>query len=592
MIRFTGLFAGLTCLLLATPASAALYRVGIGSGCTHATIQAAINAAEASAEADEVRITQTQTYVQQEILIDEAQGVLVLAGGFDTCQSNQPTPGARSVLNGNGTRSVLHISRTLTVRLQDLDIRGGGSSPGAGGGGIFVIGSNGAVLALSNTLVRNNQGTIGGGIMVMNAIAQGPASSMQLLLFGNSAVLGNSATIGGGIQCADATVAMFDQAHVSQNSASNSGGGIHARDCRLEIRSTGINGAVLLANNAGVYGGGLYITGGRSTGDVFTTDPFVPARITTNTAVRGGGVAVANDARVHLYNVNIEQNTASSDAGGVFVQGGGDTLGDSLFVMDNLANGGPSGAVACADAEACNLLRGNRALDVGDGERGPGAAVVVDASIARSAHAVFRGTRIESNVGTSLTRHTSNFGQVLLNGALVVRNDVSGVLFDAPGTANSLVLESSTIASNLFGMGRGVIKGSGGCDPNDDARGTQVWRSIVWQPGHPLLEAPSPWVPGCFRFLIGNDFAGLPASSERVAVDPVFNDINSADFRLSLGSTAVDFAPAEAATRTRDGGPRAFDAGFEANLFGIQDLGAYETFFDEIYADGFEDGDA
>lgn len=584
MLRTASLLAGMTGLLLSLPAAAALYRVGSGAGCTHATIQAAVNAAVASVEADEIRISQSQAYTQQQILIDQAQGVLLLAGGFPTCQSNAPAPGARTVLNGNGSQPVLRILDSANVFLFDLDVQGGRANPS--GGGIFAAGTGGDVLSLSNTLVRSNQAFMGGGISIINTSAQSEPIAMQLLMFGNSAVSSNGADIGGGIQCTGATVMLFDNSHVSLNSTSGNGGGIHAQDCLLQIRSSGVNGAVLWGNTAGGNGGGLYLSGSDGLVDMYTIDPFFPARITTNTAVRGGGVAVTDGAQMVMYNANIENNTASAGGGGVLVIGG--TQGDSRFHMQNLSAGGPAAAVNCADPEACNLVRGNRAIDDDDGERAPGAAVIVDAPVAYSAHATFAGTRIESNTGTSIARHTGNFGQIQLNGALLVRNDASGVMLDAPGTANSLVLTASTIASNLFGQGRGVIKGVGGCDPNDDERGSNVLRSIIWQPSHPLIEASSSLVSGCFRYLIGNDFSGLPASSERLLSDPLFTDINSANFRLALASPAIDFATPAPLNSTRDGGPRVFDYDGTINEHGPQDLGAYEIFVDRIFDDNFD----
>src|SRR5688572_30551883 len=43
---------------LASPASAAVYRVGTGSGCTHSSIQAAVDAAGNTTQADTIRITE------------------------------------------------------------------------------------------------------------------------------------------------------------------------------------------------------------------------------------------------------------------------------------------------------------------------------------------------------------------------------------------------------------------------------------------------------------------------------------------------------------------------------------------------------
>ena len=41
---------------------AAIFTVGTGAGCTHGTIQSALNAAAASAGADTVRLTRSLTY--------------------------------------------------------------------------------------------------------------------------------------------------------------------------------------------------------------------------------------------------------------------------------------------------------------------------------------------------------------------------------------------------------------------------------------------------------------------------------------------------------------------------------------------------
>lgn len=81
---------------------------------------------------------------------------------------------------------------------------------------------------------------------------------------------------------------------------------------------------------------------------------------------------------------------------------------------------------------------------------------------------------------------------------------------------------------------------------------------------------------------------GLPASSERLLSDPLFTDINSANFRLALASPAIDFATPAPLNSTRDGGPRVFDYDGTINEHGPQDLGAYEIFVDRIFDDNFD----
>ena len=571
-------------LLFALPGSAAVYRVGSGAGCTHASIQAAIGAAAVSAADDEIRLSATLAYSQQALLVDSVQGTLTIAGGYASCVDAAPVADAHTVIDGNGNSPVLRINATRTVALHQLDINGGGTTDR--GGGIYATGSDSAVLVLSNTLVRGNQAYAGGGIAVLNSNANGDPADMQLLLFGGSSVTSNSAVAGGGLQCIGATVHLFDNAHVSLNTATDYGGGIYALDCRVEIGSRGIGGAVLWANSAGGDGGGLYLYGSRSDADFYTIDALVPARIVGNSASRGGAIAIAREARMRVFDARIEDNAASAQAGAVFVSSEAGATGDTRFSMQGSSDGALAAAVRCADPESCNRVSGNQALD--GGVRRPGAAIVVAAGAAHTAHAMFHGTRFDGNIGESLARHAGAHGQIAFNGALLVDNDASAALLDAPGASNSLALVATTVAHNAIGGGHGVIAGAGYCDPNDDVRGTYVHLGIVWQPGHVLIASPDAPQPFCFQYLLGNDFGALPPAAERIVSDPQFRDAPAGDYHLSLGSIALDFAPATAQTATRDGGPRVFDFPNLQDRFGPQDLGAYELSPDPIYADGFE----
>ena len=72
----------LLCMAPLRDASAAPLRVGTGTGCTHATLAAAVAAADSSSGLDTILLTRSITYTQQAIVINSS---VTLSGGFATC---------------------------------------------------------------------------------------------------------------------------------------------------------------------------------------------------------------------------------------------------------------------------------------------------------------------------------------------------------------------------------------------------------------------------------------------------------------------------------------------------------------------------
>ena len=93
--RVSLVFIALVALLLGTwtPNAATDFRVGTGSGCTHATIQAAIDAAAATPETDFIRVTRSLDYSDQALEIEDQS--LVLEGGYATAPPTAQTRRAR-----------------------------------------------------------------------------------------------------------------------------------------------------------------------------------------------------------------------------------------------------------------------------------------------------------------------------------------------------------------------------------------------------------------------------------------------------------------------------------------------------------------
>ena len=116
-------------LFTAAHAQAAIYAVGTEPGCTHTTIQAAVNAAEANPGEDFIRIPHSRVWTEQAVVIDTDQ-VLWLEGFWADC--NNIDSSQHTVLDGAGgsASSVLRISTgtNAIVRMSWLTLRGGDPS--------------------------------------------------------------------------------------------------------------------------------------------------------------------------------------------------------------------------------------------------------------------------------------------------------------------------------------------------------------------------------------------------------------------------------------------------------------------------------
>lgn len=578
----------------ATPVVAATYTVGSGAGCTHATIQAAIDAADAagSTGADEIRLS-GGPYTAQALTmhIAAAHGAVSLVGGFATCTSAAPTAGARTVIGGrsSGSEPALRISDTADATLRNLEIRDAASA-----GGLVVetgvSGSAASLVDLIDTQVVHNTAVAGGGVLLANYNPASLPDRLRLRLLGSSVVAYNVGLVrGGGIACDNASLELRESASIHWNSAGSSGfagsldgGGIHARDCRVDVSSGGTPGNGVLYLNSAAFagrGGGLYLTGTRGEAVFHPTEPEVDVFVSGNRALDGGGIAVADGANVRLFATSLIDNVADRAGAAVWLGPGGGTGVDTRLLMQSSIDGAPEGTPACASPAYCAMVTGNRAVDT-SGNATPGAVLTIANDGAGSAHAAFRGVRMQQNDGYSLMAQGTGASQVVLDGSLIADNTIRGSFgaFTVAGGDGAFVLSASTVAGNTFTQAVSPVFGTPiTCDVADDEVGVHLRRSIVWQPGRGLLFTLfDPPQADCFTHLVANDFGWLGAAADRVVADPAFENVAGGNYALSSTSPALDFAPAHATDTTLDGGSRVIDLPSITNLFGPQDLGAFE----------------
>jgi len=211
---------------------------------------------------------------------------------------------ATDTTNGWGGAILAWDGAPVTIGGSDIS-----SNSARNGGGIYNYDSS--ILTLqSNTLLRNNVATLGGG-GVFNV---GTAT------LSNVTLNGNSASIGGGL--ASVGTATLSNVTLNGNSASSGGGLINGGTATL-------SNVTLNGNSATNGGGGLYNNAIAALSNV---------TLSGNTAANGGGLYSYNGTAT-LNNVTLSGNSATN-GGGIYEDGGTATLSNVTLSGNTAANGG------------------------------------------------------------------------------------------------------------------------------------------------------------------------------------------------------------------------------------------------------------
>jgi hypothetical protein len=615
-------FAILSAVLAATSAGADTeVRVGSGANCFSADIQTAINTAVPANGITNIRIARNATYDAQQLDINGRD--VRLYGGYADC-NQAVADSTKTVVNGagGGANTVFTVrGSTHVVAFYNLDVTGGDEVTSSAGkaGGIAVAGGPHDLVIFDNVSIHDNQAGYGGGVFVRNEFST-DSNDVYLYMGDNVMIDSNYAAYGGGgIWCADArVVAVGSNSRISRNTTAGTvgmtvingpGGGIRAENCQMWIGATSNLGTLTL-NEAGGNGGGLSVSGERASVRFYTRSANRPSFVLSNTAGGlGGGIDVGSSAHVTGYDLVVANNIARVGGAGVSLFDNDDAP-DATLTMEGTLAGAPADpqspegvAVNCNAALHCNRISDNLASDI-DGTRRPGAAARIDVydTVTFPSHAdptlELYGTQLSGNDGESLVRTIQSgldgYLQVLLDGALVVDNVVTGTLLQNPGggfaTAGRLDVRATTIAGNAIG----------GADVIRTVDSYELRSSIVWQPGKRTLNVLDAGANITdVDYLLTSDLTGIPASTHNLIADPKFEDPASGNYRLRLDSPGVDYAPqltglfdVPVGIATADHLSRIRDLSSVPNEFGAQDVGAYERQFacanDTIFCGGFE----
>jgi predicted outer membrane repeat protein len=528
----------------AVPAHAAIYAVGTEPGCTHATIQEAVDAAEANGEEDFIRIPHSRVWSDAAVVIDTDE-TLWLEGFWADCNNidfNQQT-----VLDGAGgsASSVLRISTGTNgiVRMSWLTLRGGDPSPIDGQGGGIHFSGRGRMELSNDMAVINNSATSGGGIY-----ADGDVESAQLVIGARVLVSGNTAyRDGGGVFVNGMTLTMnepdsliaFNHA-LGELGSTGYGGGLVIRSSGGRsgygyVGSSGVAALGAIYGNDAKWGGGVTVSAGADTTELAelflgSADPAPPVAIRGNFASEGGGAIFA------WPNAN----------SGTFGTPNAIVMLSRTEISDNAA---PRGAVAYADNSTVT----------GGGSRGSAVyfgslPLQADPPCGPSWYARIFGNEATDANGTATGGalfHVTDYSATYFN-CVLIEGNAAGRMVDSDDflsvrdslvTANALQLElirteslwlyDSTVAGNDVGAVNLI---------DADRSDTIIHRSILWQPGHVTL-AGSGGAPDVFR-VIASEIESLGDDTGIILVaEPRFIDPARGDYRLRAASRAIDFAP-------------------------------------------------
>lgn len=568
------------CVSMANPAVADnTFKVGVGAGCTHSTIQSALDAAANDGnQRSLILLTRSLVYSNQSLRINDPES-LELRGGFDHCSDTQPS-GSYTRIDGVGGNqqtvlAVVGSSRAL-VRLAALEITGGDAENHEYGGGVYA--RHGGILSIVASSIHDNRAGYGGGIAV-----EGSGTTLTInddvLIFDNRA---NSE--GGGAYCRQGSVQMRSQGSgFFNNSALNEGGGLRLSQCDAELAGNGPMNAGVLFGNSAYNGGGLSVS--NATVRIFSLWPQTPNRISYNHATsNGGGVLVRNAASVTLWDTLIENNSANKGAAGYAFN---DSIADPQIRMRSARNrdaSTPASAVPCASGIACSRVTGNIARASGSGP-GEGAAFYYDWSSPTGcnfpfscfwpegfvASADLQDTVMDRNTGNSLIFFRQHYDHFAITQSLIFGNRISDALIKT-GDDDTVWISQTTITGNTVG---GPLVRS----PHLDLRCAVVNQTGVIHQGNGNRNA---------QFVLVPNTNQLPSSTSIFQGTPRFEGVASDNYRLYPGGVRTDPTPSPGIDIANGCGPfqrntdldgqtRPVDLRAAPNQFGTFDLGPFEA---------------
>ncbi|WP_395374247.1 hypothetical protein [Marinicella sp. W31] len=595
--------------------------VGNGSGCTHNTLQSAINDPS-------INFIQLAKNVTENIVINKS---LTILGGYTSCGASQGN--TLSSIDGSSdiTLPTIRIVETggnpNTVQLLRLSITGGtgGVLNAESGGGIYIYGGQQEVILGDSQVISNFSSNVGGGISI-NDFA-------SLLLLDSLVAINQAVAKGGGVYCDRSYIKAIGKSPVAFNKADGPnglGGGFYLNACDLDYEANESSEGIIQLNGiskneAEISGGGIYANnyqmevagvldyfngdikiGKFDAGSELANEP--PVVIANNGILNPSvgnnstsAIAVQNPIWVYCSNpnaINSVSNCLDSDVATLNLQNV--TIEDNYGgVYTLLLRGLATINLHCEDYQnkLCNLISENENVSISGGLiRYAHQGLFTESTVSNFNHRI-ENTKIQHNHGVYIFsgNHTAHFTEpggflnsdwesnLRVERSLIIENNSLHNIAFAEARAE-MYFTHVTIADNTFVQNTSsAIFNNSLADSTRPNSNFKINNSIVEVTGAGgLTEGADEFDFDCLLHTFGVTTPNTNITRSLLVPEAGlgFADPVNDDYHLSSTSPAIDFCNAQSfyANVDIDGEVNGWDMPLVNNLHGTHDLGADEYY--------------
>ncbi|MEI9922877.1 MAG: hypothetical protein WDN50_04330 [Bradyrhizobium sp.] len=402
-----------------------------------------------------------------------------LPAGTPGLTINGVAGGSTITLNDGAGHFGYFSGSTATLGLSNVTVTGGSEAGTIGGAinttGNLTINASGTVAFIGNSTNNNSGGAAGGGAIRVGGaltIAGGSAN----LVFNNNSATGVANPSGGAILSTGATTITANSVTVSDNTATNGGGGINAGSVNITVADTlTITGNTantsISARGGGIQAGAVTLTGPNiivsnntsrtSAGGISSQSLLINGNLTANNNIgtgpagaAGGAIAAYNGTLTVTGGVSMDGNAQqTSNGGGALYSSGNMSLAASGGNVSLTNNSGASsggailsgGTVTVGNSAAAVTMTGNSSTAFGGAIRSTGSIIITGSSV-----------NLSNNTGLTNAGALYSNNAVTVNGPLVASNNLSAL-----GSGGGIYSLAGDVTTNADVSMSGNVAGGG-----------------------------------------------------------------------------------------------------------------------------------